>query len=217
MVSILIFIVSVAAAGIGGFVLGFATAERGRKRAVLNAPTLSALEPARLGGSLKDVGRGGVLQLAGFGDALESVDLVVEKHERVVIGRDEWTLLEGSYKGRTIGLEWQQDKGQTHANSMKKLRAPLADVGLTPEALQAATASRSLVLGGKTYELLAQSDKALRHENGTGFGKEHRRWAFATADRKHVLRVEQWDDDPARASVGDAYDASNIEVLKSRA
>jgi hypothetical protein len=215
-VSILIFIVSVVAAGIGGFVLGFATAERGRKRAVLNAPTLSALEPARLGGGLKDVGRGGVLQLAGFGDALESVDLVVERHERIVIGRDEWTLLEGSYKGRTVGLEWQQALGQTHACSMKRLRVPLAEVGLTPEALQALATTRSHAHDGKGYELLAHSDKALRHENGTGFGKEHRRWVLATPDRKHVLRIEKWDDDPARASVGEAYDASNIEVLKTR-
>lgn len=167
--------------------------------------------------SLEDVRKGGLLHVRNMGDDFEDVDFEVERMDRYAAGREEWSFIEGTYKNRPVGLEWQRVRGSLRAWEHKRLRALTAEqVGLGGDALEGLAVGKTHEHEGVTYTV-DLAGKALRHENGTGFGKEHLAWRLITQDGKKVLHVERWGDKPPVASLGDAIDPAMVEIYKVKA
>jgi hypothetical protein len=206
------------AAGVVGFVAGAVTMAVARRGGGgIAPPALPARQDDVLRASLKDVRRGGLLHIKAGGEGFEDVDLEVERFDRYEAGRDEWGLAEGTFQNHPYGLEWQEVRGDLRAWAHKRLRALTAEqVGLGAQALAALAVGKAHTHAGVTYTV-ELAGKALRHEGGTGFGKEHDAWRLTSADGKRVLRLERWDDKPAAASLGEAIDPADVEIYKVRA
>jgi hypothetical protein len=210
----LILLVAVVA-GLAGFAAGAGTMLVVRRGAVTQAlrPALPTRENDVLRASLRDVRKGGLVKLPGFGDDFDDVDLEVERYEKTVLGREEWHVLEGTYRNRPVGVGWQDERGTPRTYALKRMRVQLAEVGLTQAALDALASTRTHTHGGVAYDVEEQG-KALRHENGTGFGKEHKAWFLASKDKSKVLRIERWGDEPAQVTLGEAMDPTTVEIYK---
>ena len=210
-------LITAVVAGVAGFIAGAATVAMGRKGAASASRSLTASSPDILGAKLEDVRAGGLLHVRNMGDDFEDVDFEVERFDRYVAGREEWHLLEGTYKGRPVGLEWQRTRGALRAWEHKRLRAlTVEQVGLGAQALDALVAGKAHTHEGVTYQVEV-AGKALRHEGGTGFGKEHLAWRLVTADGKKVVHVERWTDKPLAAWAGEAIDPMLVEIYKVKA
>ncbi len=211
-------LITAVVAGVVGFVAGAATmavARRGSAGVV--PPALPTKENDVLRASLEDVRAGGLLHVRNMGDDFEDVDFEVERFDRYAAGRDEWHLVEGTYKNRPIGLEWQRVRGALRAWEHKRLRALTPEqVGLGGPALGALAVGATHAHEGATYTVEV-AGKALRHDGGTGFGKEHQAWRLVSQDGKKVLHVERWGDKPPVAWQGDAIDPGMVEIYKVKA
>jgi hypothetical protein len=214
MLAVIEIIITGVVAGVAGFIAGAAAVALGNKRAVAGP---AKAEPKLFNATLEDTSKGGLLHLVNLGDDAETLDVEVERHDRYVAGREEWHQLETTYRNRLIAIEWQKARGVLRAWAHRKLRAlSLADVGLTEETLAALKPGQTLAHGGATYTVDV-AGKALRHENGTGFGKEHDAWRLVTPDAQRVLHIERWSGKPVTASVGEAIDPAVVEVHRARA
>lgn len=204
-------------AGVVGFVAGAATVAVARRGAAGVVPAaLPMKEHDVLRASLEDVRAGGLLHARNMGDDFEDVDFEVERFDRYTAGREEWHLLEGTYKNRAIGLEWQKVRGALRAWEHKHLRGLTPEqVGLAGPALGALAVGATHTHAGATYTVDVVG-KALRHDGGTGFGKEHEAWRLLTPDGKRVLHLERWGDRPAVAWVGETIDPAMVEIYKVR-
>lgn len=211
-------LITAVVAGIVGFVAGAATVAAARRGgAGVVPPALPTKENDVLRASLEDVRKGGLLHVRNMGDDFEDVDFEVERFDRYVAGRDEWHLVEGTYKNRPIALEWQKVRGALRAWEQKRLRALTAEqAGLGGDALAALAPGTTHTHEGATYTVEV-AGKALRHDGGTGFGKEHEAWRLVTQDGKKVLHVERWSGKPAVAWTGDAIDPAMVEIYKVKA
>lgn len=211
-------LITAVVAGVVGFVAGAATVAAARRGgAGVVPPALPTKENDVLRASLEDVRKGGLLHVRNMGDDFEDVDFEVERFDRYVAGRDEWHLVEGTYKNRPIALEWQKVRGALRAWEQKRLRALTAEqVGLGGDALAALAPGKTHAHEGTTYTVEV-AGKALRHDGGTGFGKEHEAWRLVTQDGKKVLHVERWSGKPAVAWTGDAIDPAMVEIYKVKA
>lgn len=204
-------------AGVVGFVAGAAAMVMGRRGAAIVPKALPVKENDVLRASLEDVRAGGLLHVRNMGDAFEDVDIEVERFDRYAAGRDEWHLLEGTYKNRPVALEWQKTRGVLRAWEHKRLRALTPEqVGLGGPALEALAVGATHTHDDASYQVEV-AGKALRHDGGTGFGKEHLAWRLVTADGKKVLHVERWGDKPPVAWTGEAIDPSMVEIYKVKA
>lgn len=207
---LLLFVVAALVLGVVGVGVGLAIAASRRGGApALPGPRLGG---ELLAGRLQDVRKGGLIQVGGMGDDFEDLDLEVERADKYSLGREAWHVLETTYRGRPVGVEWSEDRGALAVYAHKRLRRPLSELGLDPATLGQA---REVTVDGHTLAL-AHEGKAFRHDNVTGFGKEHQAWAYFSADRKHVLRVERWGDQTT-ASLGERIEPSTIRVFRSRA
>jgi hypothetical protein len=210
-------VITAVVAGVVGFVAGAAAMAMGRRGAAIVPKALPVKENDVLRASLEDVRAGGLLHVRNMGDTFEDVDLEVERFDRYAAGRDEWHLLEGTYKNRPVALEWQKTRGALRAWEHKRLRALTPDqVGLGGPALEALAVGATHAHEGASYQVEV-AGKALRHDGGTGFGKEHLAWRLVTADGKKVLHVERWGDKPPVAWAGEAIDPGMVEIYKVRA
>lgn len=170
--------------------------------------------PDVLTASVKDLRRGAVVQVSGFGDDFEDVQLEVEGYTRYSRGRDEWHVLQATYKDRPVGLGWDEGQGALRVLAYKHLRGKrLADLGLSPEQLAGLKKGDTVEALGQTWTV-EDAEEALSHKDGTGFGKEHQSWELAASDGKQVLRLEQWGDDAPEASLGERIDPAGIEIFR---
>lgn len=200
-----------------GFVAGFAVRSYSARKA-LPGDDLRAL-PATLGpGALpapplvRDLRVGGLVGLAGFGDEFEDVQLELERYTRYTRGREEWHELAGTYRGRAVGLDWELERGEMCLYGMKHLRGEkLEALGLTLEALEQAKPGDQL-----QDWLLVAAGKTLAHENGIGFGKELTTWELKSADKKHVARIERWEQEPPAVSRGERIDPATVTIFRTR-
>lgn len=212
-------IITAVVAGVVGFVAGAATMAAARRGAAGASapPALPTKESDVLRASLEDVRQGGLLHVRSMGDDFEDVDLEVERYDRYTAGREEWHLVEGTYKNRPVALEWQKVRGVLRAWEHKHLRALTpSQVGLGDAALAALSVGGAHVHDGTTYTVEV-AGKALRHDGGTGFGKEHQAWRLVSQDGKKVLHVERWGEKPAVAWVGEAIDPGLVEIYRVKA
>lgn len=205
-------------AGVVGFVAGAATMAVARRGAGgVAAPALPLKEHDVLRASLRDVRKGGLLHVRNMGDDFEDVDFEVERYDRHAAGRDEWHLIEGTYKNRPVAIEWQTVRGALRAWEHKRLRALTPEqVGLGGDALAALAPGKAHTHEGVAYQVEV-AGKALSHEGGAGFGKEHEAWRLVSQDGKRVLHVERWGGKPATAWLGEAIDPAMVEIYRVKA
>jgi hypothetical protein len=224
MLALIDIIVTAVVAGVLGFLAGaftVATAKRGARSLAADPALPGAGKVDILAATIKDVRKGGLVHVSNMGDAGEDVDLEVERYDRHVAGRDEWHLLDGTYATRHVGLEWQEVRGVLRLWEHKRLRALTPEqVGLEPDrggaALGALAVGKEHAHDGVTY-VVETAGKALRHENGSGFGKEYEAWRLVSKDGKRVLHVERWGDKPASAWIGEAADPSVCTIYRVKA
>lgn len=202
-------------AGVIGFAAGAATmaaVRRGGGGGPM-APRLPVRSEDVLRANVRDVRKGGLLHLPGFGDDYEDLDLEVERYTRFSRGRDEWHELAGTYRNRAVGLEWHLERGEPQVFLYKKLRGhTLADVGLSEERLES-LGEGSHEHEGVAYRLTA-AEEALSHADGLGFGKGHRTWELRSPDGARLLRIERWGEKPHQVSLGERTDPSTIQIYK---
>ncbi len=171
------------------------------------APVAAIVQALRAGGRLRLVARG---------DDAEDLDLEVERFDRYTLGRETWHLLEGSYRGRTVAVEWQEARGELRVFLHRHPGQSLDELGVDPAALGRLAAGATLAAGGATWQCDA-AGKALRHQGGAGFGKEHLAWSLASpagggVDRRGLLRLARWGDAPAQGSIAERVDLEALEV-----
>lgn len=223
MLALIEIVITAVVAGVVGFIAGaftVATSRRGARSLAADDGRSRALSTSSggdlLSATIKDVRKGGLVQVSNMGDAGEDVDLEVERYDRHVAGRDEWHLLDGTYKKRHVALEWQDVRGVLRLFEHKHLRALTPEqVGLGGPALAALAPGGEHVHDGVTY-VVESAGKAHRHENGTGFGKEYEAWRLVSKDQKRVLHVERWAGKPATASIGEAADPQVLQIFRVR-
>lgn len=210
-------------AALAGLAVGFAAGvAAGSRRAApapappADAPGALTARPALAVGSLQAVRAGGRLRLVARGDDAEDLDLEVERYDRYTLGRDTWHLLEGSYRGRTVALEWQDARGELLLLLHRHPGQPLEELGVDAAALERLAVGDTLAAGGATWTCEA-AGKALRHQGGAGFGKEHRAWTLGAprggaVDRRGLLRLARWGEAPAQGSVAERVELDALEV-----
>ncbi len=211
-------------AALAGLAVGFAAGVvAGSRRAAPAAPALPAdvpgaltARPAPAAATVQAVRAGGRLRLVARGDDAEDLDLEVERFDRYTLGRETWHLLEGSYRGRTIALEWQETRGELRLFLHRQPGQSLDELGVDPAALERLAGGATLAAGGATWQCEA-AGKGLRHQGGTGFGKEHLAWSLASpvggaVDRRGLLRLARWGDAPAQGSIAERVDLEALEV-----
>lgn len=221
----LLIVAVVAALGVGlGVGIGVALAMSRRGPAQLGAePELSRL-PATMGPGalpapplLRDLRTGGLIGLSGFGDEFEDVQLEIDRYTRITRGRDEWHELAGTYRTRAVGIEWELERGELLVWAFKRLRGErLEDVGLDPAALESWKPGQTAQAAGQEW-LVAGLGRALAHENGIGFGKEHLTWELRDPDKQRILRVERWGDEPHAVTRGERIDPATITIYRAKA
>lgn len=206
-----------------GFVAGLAVGRGRGGPAALPLDDVRAL-PATLGpGALpapplvRDLRVGGLVGLSGFGDEFEDVQLEIERYTRCTRGREEWHELSGTYRSRAVGLDWEVERGEMFLYAMKRLRGEkLSDLGIALEALLAAKPGEHLKSGEEDWTVVG-AGKTLAHENGIGFGKELATWELKSADKKKLVRIERWDDEPPAVSRGERVDPATVTIFRTRA
>jgi hypothetical protein len=203
-------------AALGGLAVGFAAGvAAGSRRAAprrsepAEAPVALSARPAPAATTVQAVRAGGRLRLVARGDEAEDLDLAVVRFDRYTLGRDTWHLLEGSYRGRTVALEWSDARGELRLFLHRRPGQPLDALGVDPAALERLAVGEALAAGGAAWRCEA-AGKALRHEGGAGFGKEHRAWTLTSPDG--LLRLARWGDLPAQGSVAERVEADAVEV-----
>lgn len=209
-------------AALGGLAVGFAAGvAAGSRRAPRPAPPVEApgaltARPAPAAASVQAVRAGGRLRLVARGDEAEDLDLAVERYDRYTLGRETWHLLEGTYRGRTVAVEWQEARGELRVFLHRHPGQALDALGVDPAALERLAPGQPLVAAGATWQCEA-AGMALRHQGGSGFGKEHRAWSLGapqggSADARGLLRLARWGDLPAVGSAAERVDLEALEV-----
>jgi hypothetical protein len=156
-----------------------------------------------------DVGRGGALRLAGFGDDGEDMILEIATAASVRQGADEWHELAGEYRGRSVRLEWWPKPNGTKVVAYSKTGLALAEIQLDPAALEAAKPDGSpLAALGSTFKV-EESGDAIR-AGALAF----KTWLLYDDEKRRVLRVEKVGEEAPRACLGRVIAADAIEVAK---
>lgn len=224
-ISLVVLVAVVLALGVGvGVGIGVGLALSRRRPDALPGGADPAALPATLGpGALpsppliRDLRTGGLVRLSGFGDEFEDVQLEIERYTRVTRGREEWHELAGTYRTRQVGIEWELERNDLLVWAFKRLRGEkLADVGLDPAALESWKPGSTVQAAGEEW-VVAGLGRALGHENGIGFGKEHLTWELRCADKTRILRIERWGDEPHAVSRGERIDPGTITIYRAKA
>lgn len=218
---ILILVALIGAAGAVG--VGVVVVKAASNRQLTAAPAPKQIEAGGLAdgdvldSTVKDLKRGALIEVTGFGDEFEDVQLEVEAYTRYARARDEWHELQSSYRARQVGILWDVEAGTDRVWAAKHLRGKsLADIGQDAAGFDALTKGASIEVDGTSYSV-TDVDKALSHKDGTGFGKEHRSWELLAADGKSLLRVEQWRDDAHLVTLCEALDPAAITIYRLKA
>lgn len=215
---ILILVALIGAAGAVGVGVVVVKAASNRQLTAAAAPKQIAAgglaDADVLEATVKDLKKGALIEVTGFGDEFEDVQLEVEAYTRFSRARDEWHELQSSYRGRQVAILWDEEAGALRVWTAKDLRGKgLGDLGLEADAFDALTKGASVEVDGASYAL-TDVDKAFSHSNGTGFGKEHRSWELLKADGKGLLRVERWGDDAHLVTECEALDPAAITIYR---
>ncbi|MCA8922875.1 MAG: DUF4178 domain-containing protein [Planctomycetes bacterium] len=216
----LILLLIVAAVGTVGLGVGVVVVKAASNKQLAAAPapkqlTADGLADADvLDATVKDLRKGALLEVTGFGDSFEDVQLEVEAYTRYSRERDEWHELQSSYQGRPVAIVWDEERGVLRVWAVKHLRGTaLADVGLDLEALEGLAKGATVEGAGETWTL-DDAGKAYSHSNGTGFGKEHRSWELLSGDQRKILRIERWGDDLPTVSLGEAMEPDGMTIYR---
>ncbi|MEZ6183587.1 MAG: DUF4178 domain-containing protein [Planctomycetota bacterium] len=169
-----------------------------------------------LDATVKDLKRGALIEVTGFGDSFEDVQLEVEAFTRYSRARDEWFELASTYAGRPVALVWDEERGPLRLWAYKARRqGDLADFGLTPDTVEGLAQGQTVDVGGEAYTV-DDVGKTLSHKDGTGFGKEHRTWELLSPDKKTQLWIEQWGDEAHQVSKGELIDPDAVTIYRSK-
>jgi hypothetical protein len=182
-----------------------------RSRITAAAPRAEALRA-----TLRDVRKGGVVCLGGFGDEGDDLHLFIDGYLRCERGREEWHELEGDYRGRRVGLEWREgDGGALRVVAFGKRRIAPEEVRLDPAALERAekTPGTTVDVDGIPYKL-ERSGEALRHDDGHAMGVPIRTWDLVAPEQHGFVRVEREKDATPRVSIGKAIAADAVEIFR---
>jgi hypothetical protein len=167
--------------------------------------------------TLRDVRKGGVICLGGFGDEGDDLLLAVDSYARCARGGDDWHELEGRYRDRLVGVEWREAGASLKVVAYRLRRVVPEEAGLDPEALfQAERVPGSTVaVRGVSYRL-AGSGPALRHPGGHSAGVPLRTWDLVAEEQQGFVRIEREGDGPLSVSLGRSIAADAVEIRRMK-
>lgn len=168
--------------------------------------------------TLRDVRKGGVICLGGFGDDGDDLHLFIDRYAFWERGRDAWHVLEGDYRGRRIGIEWREAEGGGGALKViafRKLRVALDELKVDPTVLERAekTPGATIEIDGMAYRL-ERSGEGSRHDDGHGASVPIKAWDLVAPEQHGFARIERERDAPPRASIGKAIAADAVEIFR---
>ena len=161
---------------------------------------------------IENVGPGGVIQLNNIGPDMEDFDVNVIAKHTYREGGDTWYELEGEIGSRKVWIEIEEDDGLEVSITLRKLK--LSDIGLEKQDLKRIDNDEE---GGFTFEgqkySYDDSGKAtfLRYGEESNTEKVYY-WDFEGDDEKHMISVEQWEDNRYDVSYSESIRPSQIKV-----
>lgn len=169
-----------------------------------------------LGATIADVHEGGAIRLGAFGDDGEDVELVVSERTRVRQGALEWREMRGSYRGRTMALEWRERPDGLGVVAFKKTGLPLSELALDPASLEQARPGGPPVaaLGG-VFKVEDVGD-AIREGKDPKGSIAFKTWVLFDEEKRRSIRIERVGEQPATASLGLPVAGDAIEIVRRR-
>jgi hypothetical protein len=165
-----------------------------------------------------DARPGDTISIPGRGDEFDDLDFRVDRRDRYESGGEHWFELTGRYRGRRVYLELVEDDDLEAWLDRGRESPRLDDLGLDEERLadidERKDYEATIEWQGERFTY-ASSEEVGYFEHGRGEGEGFYSWTFLDRDRKRMVWIEKWLDEPFEAGISEKVPLQDIRMFRA--